>query len=79
MLPLVDSLNAYQYAGLALMGAGVGYYAVNATSLGIFVEHDPTVAFAIVAGELLQLAVFLGLGFYAYRRGTRLADSKSAP
>ena len=71
----METLNAYHYAGLALMGAGVGYYAVNATSLGIFVEQDPAVAFAIIAGELLQLAVFLGLGFYAYRRGTRLTES----
>lgn len=71
----MDKLNAYHYAGLALMGAGVGYYAVNGTSLGIFVEQDPAVAFAIVAGELLQLAVFLGLGFYAYRRGTRLTEA----
>ena len=71
----MEALYAYHYAGLALMGAGVGYYAVNATSLGIFVEQDPAVAFAIITGELLQLAVFLGLGFYAYRRGTRLTES----
>lgn len=66
--------NAYHYAGIALMGAGVGYYAVNATSLEIFVDQDLIVALAVVSGELLQLAVFLGLGFLAYRRGTRVEN-----
>jgi len=71
----MKKLNAYHYVGIALMGAGLGNYIMNARSLGIFLEEDLAVGFTIIAGQLIQLAVFLGLGFFAYRRGTRLAES----
>ena len=45
---------------------------MNATSLGIFGEQDPVVAFAIIVGELVQLLVFLGLGIMPTDEGRNL-------
>ena len=64
-------LNEYHYAGIALMGAGAAYFAINAASFEAFAEYDWDVAAAIFVADLLVLAVFVGLGYLAYKRGDK--------
>ncbi len=66
-----QTLNEYHYAGIALMGAGAAYFAFNAVSFEAFTEFDWDVAAAIFVADLLVLALFVSIGYLAYRRGNK--------
>ena len=67
----INDLNAYQMVGIALMGAGAANFALNARWGETFAEHSVEVVTAIIAGDLLSLAVFVGLGYVVYTHGDR--------
>lgn len=67
----INDLNAYQMVGIALMGAGAANFALNARWGEAFAEHSVEVVPAIIAGDLLALAVFVGLGYVVYTHGNR--------
>ncbi|MDG5759671.1 hypothetical protein QA600_09990 [Natronococcus sp. A-GB1] len=67
----LDALNAYQIAGIALMGAGGANFALNARWGEAFAEHGTEVVASIIAGDLLALTVFVGLGYLVYKRGDK--------